>query len=37
MVVKRLNLNIRRGEFLTMLGPYGLGKTTSLRMLAGFE
>ncbi|MGO6791464.1 ABC transporter ATP-binding protein [Rhizobium ruizarguesonis] len=37
IVVKRLNLNIRRGEFLTMLGPSGSGKTTSLMMLAGFE
>lgn len=37
IVVKRLNLDIRRGEFLTMLGPSGSGKTTSLMMLAGFE
>ena len=37
LVVKDLNLDIRRGEFLTMLGPSGLGKTTSLMMLAGFE
>lgn len=37
LVVKDLNLNIRRGEFLTMLGPSGSGKTTCLMMLAGFE
>ncbi|SFN57440.1 putative spermidine/putrescine transport system ATP-binding protein [Formivibrio citricus] len=37
LVVKNLNLEIRRGEFLTMLGPSGSGKTTSLMMLAGFE
>jgi len=37
LVVKDLNLDIRRGEFLTMLGPSGSGKTTSLMMLAGFE
>ncbi|MVA27406.1 ABC transporter ATP-binding protein (plasmid) [Agrobacterium vitis] len=37
IVVKRLNLDIRKGEFLTMLGPSGSGKTTSLMMLAGFE
>lgn len=34
-VVKDLNLDIRRGEFLTMLGPSGSGKTTVLMMLAG--
>ena len=37
LVVKDLNLEIRRGEFLTLLGPSGSGKTTSLMMLAGFE
>jgi putative spermidine/putrescine transport system ATP-binding protein len=37
IVVKELNLNIERGEFLTMLGPSGSGKTTCLMMLAGFE
>jgi putative spermidine/putrescine transport system ATP-binding protein len=35
--VRRLNLEIRRGEFLTFLGPSGSGKTTTLNMLAGFE
>lgn len=37
LVVKNLNLEIREGEFLTMLGPSGSGKTTCLMMLAGFE
>ena len=37
LVVKNLNLNVARGEFLTMLGPSGSGKTTCLMMLAGFE
>ena len=37
LVVKDLNLNIKTGEFLTMLGPSGSGKTTCLMMLAGFE
>ncbi len=37
LVVKDLNVNIPKGEFLTMLGPSGSGKTTTLMMLAGFE
>lgn len=37
LVVKSLNLEIARGEFLTMLGPSGSGKTTCLMMVAGFE
>ncbi|MGY9053810.1 MAG: ABC transporter ATP-binding protein, partial [Rhodobacterales bacterium] len=37
LVVKDLNLNIAKGEFLTLLGPSGSGKTTCLMMLAGFE
>ena len=37
LVVKDLNLNISEGEFITMLGPSGAGKTTCLMMLAGFE
>jgi putative spermidine/putrescine transport system ATP-binding protein len=37
VVVQRLDLDIRRGEFLTLLGPSGSGKTTTLMMLAGFE
>ncbi|MEM9048608.1 MAG: ABC transporter ATP-binding protein [Pseudomonadota bacterium] len=37
LVVKDLNVQIGKGEFLTMLGPSGSGKTTCLMMLAGFE
>lgn len=35
--VRELTLEVRRGEFLTLLGPSGCGKTTALRMVAGFE
>jgi putative spermidine/putrescine transport system ATP-binding protein len=37
LVVKKLSLDVARGEFLTLLGPSGSGKTTCLMMLAGFE
>lgn len=37
LVVRDLNLDIRSGEFLSLLGPSGSGKTTCLMMLAGFE
>jgi putative spermidine/putrescine transport system ATP-binding protein len=37
LIVRNLDLDIRRGEFLTLLGPSGSGKTTCLMMLAGFE
>lgn len=37
LVVRDLNLDVARGEFLTLLGPSGSGKTTTLMMLAGFE
>jgi len=37
LVVRDLNLQIRKGEFLSLLGPSGSGKTTTLMMLAGFE
>jgi putative spermidine/putrescine transport system ATP-binding protein len=36
-VVDNLDLDVERGEFLTLLGPSGSGKTTTLMMLAGFE
>ena len=36
-VVKDFNLNIEKGEFISLLGPSGCGKTTVLRMVAGFE
>jgi putative spermidine/putrescine transport system ATP-binding protein len=32
-----IDLEIQRGEFLTLLGPSGSGKTTSLMLLAGFD
>ncbi len=37
LVVRHLDLDVARGEFLTLLGPSGSGKTTTLMMLAGFE
>ncbi len=37
LAVDRLSLEIRRGEFFSILGPSGAGKTTVLRLLAGFE
>src|SRR3954453_19100935 len=35
--VDALDLDIRAGEFFSMLGPSGSGKTTVLRLIAGFE
>ena len=35
--VDSINLNIQPGEFVTLLGPSGCCKTTTLRMIAGFE
>ncbi|MFN3970675.1 MAG: ABC transporter ATP-binding protein [Gemmobacter sp.] len=36
-VVRDFDLDIDRGEFVSLLGPSGCGKTTVLRMVAGFE
>jgi putative spermidine/putrescine transport system ATP-binding protein len=36
-VVKDFNLDVEKGEFVSLLGPSGCGKTTVLRMIAGFE
>ncbi|HEY6603510.1 MAG TPA: ATP-binding cassette domain-containing protein, partial [Xanthobacteraceae bacterium] len=36
-VVKGVSLNIRDGEFLTLVGPSGCGKSTLLRIIAGLE
>jgi putative spermidine/putrescine transport system ATP-binding protein len=35
--VDGIDLDVRNGEFFSMLGPSGSGKTTVLRMIAGFE
>lgn len=35
--VDNVSLDLRDGEFFTMLGPSGSGKTTCLRMIAGFD
>jgi spermidine/putrescine transport system ATP-binding protein len=35
--VQNVSLDVRAGEFLTLLGPSGCGKTTLLRLVAGFE
>ncbi len=35
--VDGIDLDVREGEFFSMLGPSGSGKTTCLRMIAGFE
>ena len=37
IAVDQVNVDIRQGEFFSLLGPSGCGKTTLLRMLAGFE
>ena len=37
VAVDDIDLDIRDGEFFSMLGPSGSGKTTVLRMIAGFE
>ena len=36
LAVERVSMQVRRGDFLTILGPSGCGKTTLLRMSAGF-
>jgi len=35
--LKGISLDVREGEFLTLLGPSGCGKTTLIRIIAGFE
>ena len=35
-ILKDINLKIEQGEFFSIIGPSGYGKTTLLRMIAGF-
>lgn len=37
LVVNSVSLTIEKGDFLTILGPSGGGKTTVLKMISGFE
>ena len=37
LVVRQLDLDIQRGEFLSLLGPSGSGKTTLLNLLGGLD
>ena len=36
-IINGLSLDVRPGEFFTLLGPSGCGKTTLLRMIIGFN
>ena len=36
-VLKGINLDVHRAEFITLLGASGCGKTTTLRIIAGLE
>ena len=36
-ILHNLDIEVRNGEFLTLLGPSGCGKTTLLRLISGFE
>lgn len=36
-VLKGINLEVKKGEFVTLLGSSGCGKTTTLRIIAGLE
>lgn len=36
LAVKEINLQVKQGEFFSILGPSGCGKTTLLRMISGF-
>ncbi len=36
-ILRGISLDIKKGEFITLLGPSGCGKTTTLRIIAGLE
>ena len=36
LAVDGIDLELKSGEFVSLLGPSGCGKTTTLRMIAGF-
>jgi iron(III) transport system ATP-binding protein len=36
-IIPNLSIEVKKGEFFTLLGPSGCGKTTLLRMIAGFN
>ncbi len=35
-ILKGLNLDVEKGELVSLLGPSGCGKSTTLRVVAGF-
>lgn len=37
VALNKVNLDIKEGEFFTLLGPSGCGKTTTLRIIAGLS
>jgi NitT/TauT family transport system ATP-binding protein len=37
VALERLDLNVRPGEFVSLLGPSGCGKSTALRIIAGLS
>jgi ABC-type Fe3+/spermidine/putrescine transport system ATPase subunit len=37
VAINRIQLEVNKGEMLTLLGPSGCGKTTTLRCVAGLE
>ena len=37
IILKDLNLNVEKGELVSLLGSSGCGKTTTLRLIGGFS